>query len=81
MQLRNRPKLVIVFLIAVFLVMLGVALYAPAYITSYSSQNSTSLTVTPISYLHVNTGQSSSTIPSVNYTGIFYVQHVCVYHQ
>lgn len=75
----------IAILVAVFLVMLGIALYAPAYIASSSSQgSSSSLTITAISYLHSNKVQittESGAIPPANYTGLFYVQHVCVYHQ
>lgn len=83
MRVANKPKLVIAFIVAVFLIMLGVALLAPAYIASYSSQNTGSVTVTPISYIHPATGLSSgsNTLPSANYTGLFYVQHVCVYHE
>jgi hypothetical protein len=83
MHVTGKPRLIIVFLVVVFLVILGVALYAPAYIASYSPQNSTGITVTPLSYFHATnaTGSLSNQIPSGNYTGIFYVQHVCVYHE
>jgi hypothetical protein len=83
MRLANKPRLVIVFLVALFMVMLGIALYAPAFIASYSSKNSTSLTVTPLSYLHSGSVSDSISdrIPQANYTGVLYVQHVCVYHE
>jgi flagellar basal body-associated protein FliL len=84
MRPARKPRLVIALLIVVFLLMLGIALYAPAFIASSSSQNSGGLTVTPISYIHPNNVQYSITsggIPQANYTGLFYVQHVCVYHQ
>jgi hypothetical protein len=84
MRLSKRPRLVIAILVAVFVAMLGVALYAPAYIASYSTRSSSALSVTPVSYLHPsgsNLNYTSSAIPPANYTGLFYVQHVCVYHQ
>ena len=83
MKLINKPRLVIVFLVAIFVVMLGIALYAPAFIASYSSKNSASLTVTPLSYLHSNSlsDSVSDKIPQANYTGLLYVQHVCTYHE
>ena len=83
MRLVNKPRIVLVFLVAVFMLMLGIALYAPAFIASYSSKNSASLTVTPVSYLHsgIVSDSLSDNIPQANYTGLFYVQHVCVYHE
>ena len=84
MQPAKKPRLVIALLIAAFLLMLGIALYAPAFVASSSSQNSGGLSVTPISYIHPNSVQfsiSDGNIPQANYTGLFYVQHVCVYRQ
>jgi flagellar basal body-associated protein FliL len=85
MQAAKRPRLVIAILVVVFLIMLGIALYAPAFVASSSSSPGSSvLTVTPISYLHSNNNlnfTTSGAITPANYTGLFYVQHVCVYHQ
>ncbi len=79
----NRPKLVIVCLVAVFATLLGIALYAPAYVASFSSKTAAGLSVTPVSYLHPSglSESLSDALPQVNYTGILYVQHVCVYHE
>jgi len=78
----NRPKLVIVCLVAMFAILLGIALYVPAYVASFSSKTSAGLSVTPVSYLHpISRSESlSNVIPQANYTGVLYVQHVCVYH-
>jgi len=83
LRLANRPKLVIVLLVAMFAVLLGVALYAPAYIASYSSKTSSGLSITPVSYLHPTkvSAALADNIPQANYTGVLYVQHVCVYHE
>ncbi len=83
MQHANRPKLVIILLVAAFGILLGIALYAPAYIASYSSKTAAGLSVTPVSYLHpTNLSEAlSDKIPPANYTGVLYVQHVCVYHE
>ena len=83
MRVKNNPKFVILLLAVVFGALLAVALYSPAYVTAGPSQNSTALTVIPVSFIHINNPSSTSqnTIPSENYTGLFYVQHVCTYHQ
>jgi len=73
----------IVLIVAVFLVMLGIALYASAFIASYSTQNSRGLTVTPLSYIHSSNDIDSrtSSVAVANYTGLFYVQHIYTYHE
>jgi hypothetical protein len=83
MRVKNNPKIVVLLLVVVFGALLAVALYSPAYITAGPSQNSTSLTVIPVSFIHVNNPSSAAqnTIHSENYTGLFYVQHVCTYRQ
>ena len=84
MQILNKPKLVLGLLVVVFVTMLGIALYAPAYVASSTSQNPTTLSVTPFSYIHSDRSHASAltnNIPQANYSGLFYVQHVCVYHQ
>jgi len=83
MQVKNNPKFVILLVAISFGALLAVALYSPAYVTAGPSPNSTGLTVIPISFIHVNNPSASvqSTIPSENYTGLFYVQHVCTYHE
>ncbi|HXQ92283.1 MAG TPA: hypothetical protein VN739_04705 [Nitrososphaerales archaeon] len=83
MQVKNNPKFVILLIALIFGALLAVALYSPAYVTAGPSQNSTGLTVIPVSFLHVNNPSSvaQNKIPSENYTGLFYVQHVCTYRQ
>ena len=83
MRATNNPRLVILIVIVIFAVMLAVALYSPAYVTTGSTQNSSALTVVPVSFSHVINPLNStqSTIPSQNYTSLFYVQRVCTYHQ
>jgi len=81
MQVKNNPKLIIVLVVVVFGALLAVALYSPAYVTG-SSQNSHSLTIIPVSIIHPNNlSANSNAIASENYTGLFYVQHICTYHQ
>lgn len=83
MRRADKPKLVIICLIAVFLVMLGIGPYAPAYVTSYSTQSSSGLTMTRLNSIHPNDDidSSSSAVQIANYTGLFYVQHVCLHDE
>ncbi len=73
----------IAFLVAVFLVIFGIALYSPVFIASFSTQNSARLSVTPLHNIHSNNDVDlpSSAVQVVNYTGIFYIQHVCMYNE
>lgn len=85
-QLSSKPGLVIALLVAAFFVILGIALYSPAFVASTSIRGSSStFSVTAISYVHSNNNAlnvtASNTIPPANYTGVFYVQHVCTYRQ
>ena len=82
MKVKNNPKFVILLLALVFGALLAIALYSPAYITAGPSQNSAVLTVIPVKFIHSNNPSNTvHTIPSENYTGLFYVQHVCTYHE
>jgi hypothetical protein len=76
MQVRNNPRFVLSLLVIVFFLVLGLALYAPAYVTTSSPQNSHILQVVQVSYFHpatvINKGMSA------NFSN--YYSHYCVYH-
>ncbi len=76
MQVRNNPRFVLALLVVVFFLVLGLALYAPAYVTTGSPQNSHVLQVVQVSYFHPTSVINKGT--SANFTN--YVSHYCQYH-
>jgi len=77
MQVRNNPRFVLAMLVVVFLLVLGLALYSPAYVTTGSPQNSHVLRVVQVSFLHPVKSVTDTNAPA-NFSN--YVTHYCVYH-
>jgi len=75
MQVRNNPRFVLALLVVVFFLVLGLALYAPAYVTTSSPQNSHVIQVEQVSFFHPATVIDKGT--AANFTN--YVSHYCVY--